>query len=142
MPTFTEQRARGHVVFEYATVGEVLEFVNRVREAGGADTIEALPLAVPKNPRQCLLARALNFECEVRSLSRYDDGAACWHMCLPYKTRDEIKALAEAAGLETYEEYIGADLSIVLPREIGNVARAFDKGEGWTYGYVVAGAVW
>lgn len=140
MPTFTELRLRPdggsvRVPCEYATVGEVLEFVNAMRQAGGAETIDQLPTGVPRDPRRCLLARALNFECEVRGLSRYADGTSCWHMLLTDKTNAEIEALAEAMGLETFEDYIGAAKSIILPREIGNVARAFDKGEGWTEEY-------
>jgi hypothetical protein len=138
-PTFQEFRAMiaRTITLEYATVGEVLEFVNRVREAGGAETIDRLPNAVPRDPERCLLARALNFDCEVRGYGRWPSGATIWHMVLPSKSAAEVAALAEALGLEhdSAPSRRGLDATIVLPEEIGNVARAFDLNEGWTRDY-------
>lgn len=52
-----------------AEENEVLEFVNKIRIAGGADVIDALFPSVKSDAQACLIARALNFNCSVNGAS-------------------------------------------------------------------------
>lgn len=105
-----------------ASFDEVLEFANAVREAGGANPIDALMPSEPQNSERCLIARNLNFSCEVDC----NDGA--WTMAVAdHEIRDRI---ASTLGLDLvgvndgeYDDY----RDIELPTAIGNVAHDFDQ---------------
>jgi hypothetical protein len=51
---------------EFATEAELLEFANKIREAGGANPLDALMPSTPSDSKACLIAQALNFSCVVR----------------------------------------------------------------------------
>lgn len=125
-------------VIERASFEELLDFANKVREAGGGNPLGALMPAVPEDESQCLIARNLNFNCAVGGLSGMKDAetgetidGSPWTMIL-----DEDEALArkisEALGLRLVSAVIrGSDPAViqwgvVLPPEIGQVAADFD----------------
>lgn len=127
--TFTSPRA---------TLEELLEFANKVREAGGGNPLDALMPAVPADASQCLIAKNLNFNCEVDKPFAGGDWAMNFHS--DRETRD---AVAEALGLEPRTtpdlpenmsppqraQYEDEDFSyyVMLPDEIGQVAEEFDE---------------
>ncbi len=98
-----------------ASFEEVLDFCNRVREAGGGDPIDALMPAIPRNSNACLLARNLNFDCSVRHL-----GNENWVMYV----NDPDVAVNIANALELSLSWSGR--GVRLPKKIGLVARDFD----------------
>jgi hypothetical protein len=114
--TFTSPRA---------TLEETLAFANAVREAGGGNPLDALMPAVPEDASQCLIAKNLNFNCQV------DTWGGDWVMHLKDEAlRDRI---AEKLGLSidniVETEHYQADYMVVLPPEIGKVAEDFDNWE-------------
>lgn len=121
----------------YATEDELLDFANKVREAGGADPIEALMPSKPKYARQCLIANALNFSCVVDSLAGGLLGKPrVWAMFLPEDLSDEQKRrIADAVGSPIEDSYKGP--CVRLPEHIGNAAAAFDEKthDGWVAKY-------
>lgn len=126
-----------------ASNDEILEFCNKVREAGGGKPLDALLPGIPEDSQSCLIANNLNFECTVggpageavtpedqRILNRAAAYAG-WFMSVSDKeVRDKI---AESLGLEkvdTHEPYEEGDdmwYSVLLPKKIGNVAANFDQ---------------
>ena len=111
-----------------ASLEEVREFANKVREAGGGNPLDALMPAVPSDASQCLIAKNLNFNCVVNNP---DGGNGPWMMHVD----DEkiARSIAEALELELiYDEGCGSPYDdpawgLVLPDEIGQVANDFDK---------------
>lgn len=102
-----------------ASVKEVIEFANKVRKAGGGNTIDALMPSLPESTDSCLIANALNFDCEIVPQNKewlmvVHDGEVGENIAkeldLPYYYSSEIC------------------VSITLPKEIGYVAKAFDSG--------------
>lgn len=134
-----------------ATEEELLEFVNKGRAAGGANILEALLPSTPSDRNNCLIANALNFNCEVDVIKYHDDiGETTWAMILPPNIgEDRAKSIAEALECElsvvrsVYEvglgytdtpcefDYPNAEVRIILPRHIGNAAAAFDAEEAF-----------
>lgn len=105
----------------------LLEFANKVREAGGGTPLSALMPSVPQNHQQCLIARALNFSCAVGpeqgiDVERFPSGAIRWVMRV--SSEEKTIEIAKSAGLDLRFE--GLNLVLLLPEEIGNAARAFD----------------
>ncbi len=103
-----------------ATIAEVLDFANAVRKAGGGNPLDALMPAVPEDPTQCLIARNLNFNCEVNGApGSFAKGA--WAMSVD---DPEVAAkIAQALDLK------GGEYHVVLPAAIGQVAADFDATE-------------
>ena len=108
-----------------AEISEVVKFANAVREAGGGNLIDGLMPSTPQEPSSCLIANALNFDCEVNT----NDGE--WYM----ETDGEVGVkIAETLGLtfyggeqeDEYDDY-RTTCEIALPGEIGAVAEAFDS---------------
>jgi hypothetical protein len=126
---------------ERATFEELLEFANKVREAGGGNPLDALMPAVPEDPQQCLIAKNLNFNCHVMPLDV--DGNAPWCMILLNKDlRDRIadamglerttqKVMPMSVGISIYVAALQPDrievYAVVLPDRIGQVASDFDE---------------
>lgn len=109
-----------------ATREGLLEFCNRVREAGEAALLDQLLPGKPGNPRACLIARNLNFECTVNGISHSRGGG--WGMS---STNPLLKTIAEKLGLCLFEDpgLIGdAFYTMALPPEIGAAAAVFDSG--------------
>ena len=123
----------------HASLEETLAFCNKVREAGGADPLEALMPSIPQNENSCLIARNLNFDCEVSGgaypdaenrwgkEALWEDGTDKWFMFVDdVETRYRI---ANYLGLKIETLQDGWDEireGITLPKEIGNVAAEFD----------------
>jgi hypothetical protein len=116
-----------------ASIEQVVNFANAVREAGGGSLIEELLPSVPEEPNSCLVANALNFDCDVNS------HAGVWYMEI-YESEKGID-IAEQLDLEydapKYLDYVDDETGkehyayeggceIYLPEEIGLVAEAFD----------------
>lgn len=125
-----------------ATEQETLDFANRLRSAGAADTLDALMPSTPEDVDSCLIANACNFKCAV--FGAPNDGER-WAMHFPKNTpHARIRALAAAVGCEVEEVLDSLDLesysrlALVLPEAIGNVAAAFDYGAGWPAKYIAA----
>lgn len=99
-----------------ATLPELIEFANQIREAGGGNPLFALMPAVPQDASQCLIAKNLNFNCRV---SGYQGR---WAMWTDEATADRI---ADAMGLERV--YVLTEHGVILPEAIGQVATDFDR---------------
>lgn len=131
-----------------ATERELLNFANRVRDAGGADFLKKLLPAYPEQSTECLIARALNFHCEItpwapcnpdRDNGRFSDGSEKWIM-IPHHGNTEqsekkarelapkisLRLLKQRTSMRADDEPIKYGLQ--LPRHIGNAAEAFDLG--------------
>lgn len=113
-----------------ATFDQLLAFANKVREAGGGNPLDALMPSVPQDASQCLIARNLNFNCEVSGADR--DGR--WYMNI--EDPATVEAIAEKLDLEIRYghqwiegQYTEVARSLLLPVEIGNVARDFDEAQ-------------
>lgn len=151
---------KNHSGREYpiATETELIEFCNKVREAGGADPISALFPSTPDEPESCLIARALNFSCEVNGpydaaawadklkddkklqkliqhaaggrFTYKDTQESIWVMLVQHGNHEDsaekAKEVAEKLGLHYVID------EILLPREIGNSAQAFDNELAFT----------
>lgn len=115
---------------ERATLEELKEFANAVREAGGGNPIDALMPAVPEDSSQCLIARNLNFNCVVEPAYRLGLGDK-WIMAVD--SREVRNKIAEKLRLRrlnlisnsSWEEV--PRYAVVLPNPIAQVARDFDK---------------
>lgn len=118
------------VEVDVATEAELLEFANKVREAGGANILEALLPSKKGMPSTCLIANALNFSCQVKGYhdnnrERHEDGSYLWGMFLPPNmTGAEGRKIADKLDLR----YRRHKHMIELPIHIGNAAQAFDAG--------------
>lgn len=124
-----------------ATEEELLDFANKVRQAGGAAVLEALLPSLQSDSQQCLIANALNFGCEVDVPDidndiRYRDGSLKWVMHFPetmseYDRRRIIDAVPGRA-IRCWDNSPFYDkstvLALLLPKHIGNAAAAFDHG--------------
>ena len=116
---------------ERASLDELLEFANKVREAGGGAVLHALMPAVPEDPKACLVAANLNFNCWVQHSVRHNR----WAM---FVEDEELAArIADAIGEPYLDEAIQDDAysltgpkidawAIRLPERIGLVAEDFD----------------
>lgn len=139
---------------ERASLQELLDFANKVRAAGGGNLLDALMPATPLDPQKCLIAKNLNFNCEVKNASiscilggaideevvrewlKSNTNDDYWGMFIDDKeTRDKIAdalnllAFDSSEGkynLATCEEYQKQWFCIVLPESIGQVASDFD----------------
>jgi hypothetical protein len=137
---------------ERASLEELKEFANTVREAGGGNPLDALMPAVPQDVSRCLIARNLNFNCTVGAV--LVERRNQWVMAV---TDPEIRdRIAEKLNLEVIDAYdiaghYNSDLHIddanqeipvygvLLPERIGQVAEDFDNA--WTYADVTQGRV-
>lgn len=131
MPTFVQEGKK----IPYATEEEVLDFCNKVREAGGGESLSALLPGRIGSGSACLIAKSLNFDCEVWPHELKQNGEfEYWYMHFRRSQKDAgvVNRLAEALDLEiTY-----AGKAVKLPRLIGNAAHAFDCAKrGWTVKY-------
>jgi hypothetical protein len=122
-----------------ATEQELLDFVNRGREAGGANVLEALLPSVPQDHNSCLIANGLNFSCSV-----YGNivAASGWAMYLPQNMPyEQARAVADALECPLWSRASGIweeatsstwpqarATCIPLPEHIGSAAAAFDEG--------------
>lgn len=134
-----------------ATVDELIEFVNKIREAGGADVIEALFPSVMGDEEACLIAKALNFQCSVGGSehhrewamlsaditydhknysSRWLSGNYVWVMKIHHGAH--IDSIVKAKEIAGKLELPCIDNELLLPEVIGNSALAFDKGVAFT----------
>jgi hypothetical protein len=124
---------------ERASLEEVLEFANKVREAGGGNPLDALMPAIPEDPSACLIAKNLNFKCRVET-----DEADQWIMVVD--SPELAGKIASTLGLDFYTQtvweyegrfyhtrhggYVETKVErpvIVLPERIGQVASDFDE---------------
>lgn len=111
---------------ERASLDEVLEFANRVREAGAGNPLTALMPAVPTASSQCLVAKNLNFNCRVAADADTDEA---WFM----EVADEglAREIGKQLNLNVYKAgatWAGVgEWRITLPEAIGSVASDFDK---------------
>jgi hypothetical protein len=124
------------LIKERATLSELREFCNVVREAGAANPLDAILEAIPEETSQCLIARNLNFSCLVSGVELdineqeelkekwgcEIDSDCLWSMSV--KDEELAKKIAEAINSIYLED--GPNWEIVLPRKIGNVANNFD----------------
>lgn len=110
-----------------ATLDELHEFANKVREAGGGNPIDALLPSVPQDSTQCLIAKNLNFNCHVDTTRVY--GRSYWVMWVEDRVlRDriarELNKLKVNSTVRLLEE---GQYGVVLPDHIGKVASDFDN---------------
>jgi hypothetical protein len=119
----------------FADKEELLSFCNEVREAGGnvqaANLLTSLLPSNPNEPSSCLVANALNFECEVdgyggpqsKAFDATNEDSQQWAM---RTTFDIAEAIHAKMGLPVAHKSLGS--FVLLPERIGNAARAFDEG--------------
>jgi hypothetical protein len=107
-----------------ASFEELMEFANKVRNAGGGNPLDALMPAVPQDPNQCLIAKNLNFNCQVNGSDAYPGDWCMW--VDDRATRDKIAA---TLNLPTEDRSARNDTSfgVRLPADIGQVATDFDN---------------
>lgn len=122
-------KSRVRIDTERATEEELLEFANEVRKAGAAEPLDALIPSVRNQASACLIARALNFQSEVDhnvlENGNFEDGSPRWHM---RTNKEAAQKIHEQTGLE-----LDARGRVLLPKEIGNAADAFDQGLAFTH---------
>lgn len=122
---------------------ELLKFANAVREAGGANPLEALMPAVPQESEQCLIALNLNFDCKVEGTSdqaeelgleefgeAFEDTSSSngWSMYIGGPRAKKIaRAIRKKLGLKFVEREESTEIEIPLPPEIGQAAADFDR---------------
>lgn len=123
-----------------ATFEELLEFANKVREAGGGNPLDALMPAVPSSSSRCLIAKNLNFNCTVGSVQAKSSD----HWVMAVTTKEIRDKIADALNLETIDtvdwgykyglpddpdgSYNKIDVyGVILPDNIGQVAAEFDS---------------
>lgn len=112
---------------ETASLETVLEFCNDVRDAGGANPLDALLPAVPQDSKKCLIARNLNFSCSVMpeprvisSVTEYD-----WYMeCYPSVVTKVLTELSDKWDVRPFKARIDR---FYIPPEIAKVAMEFDE---------------
>jgi hypothetical protein len=120
---------------EVATPAEIFDFCNRVRELGGGELLEALIPGRPGYAGSCLIARNLNFSCDVARCDAEEwetstgeglRGQYQWSMYVD--NRQTAVRVAEGMGLEwrLTREFSYPVYEIRLPLHIGNAAFAFD----------------
>lgn len=111
---------------EPASIEKVLEFCNAVREAGGANPLDALLPSVPAESDSCLIARNLNFSCTVTPIGHHLNPNK-WIMLIEDEdTFDEIfDNLVEKGILSEQAKYDSN--SFYLPPDIAKVAIIFDE---------------
>jgi hypothetical protein len=147
-----------------ATEEQTLAFCNAVREAGGAGTLGALLPSFPSDASACLIAKGLNFGCEVKpyegpaeeyadedeptigTLKRELDYLLDPWVMVPEVDDGAVFAIADAVECRTVRTD-GGYLGVVLPEHIANVARCFDETERgdtprehWVWKYAPRGA--
>lgn len=107
-------------IAERASIKEIIEFANVVRKAGGGKVIGELMPSFPQDSDSCLIANALNFDCRVDEYYGKD-----WAMRV-YEEELAIK-IANAIDSEYFFDSEANNFAIILPYEIGMVAKAFDS---------------
>lgn len=140
---------------EVATEEELLAFANKVRQAGGANVLEALLPSTPNQMKTCLIANALNFGCQIEPVennlpgsdvrTKWSDGTLVWGMRFPDKMNHEDRQkICKAVGcklavIDEHEDWDSDDEDatvlvhgMLLPKPIGNAADAFDQGVAFT----------
>lgn len=122
-----------------ASFDELLEFANKVRKAGGGNPLDALMPAVPQSAKQCLIAKNLNFNCEVDTLVETQH-AGDWVMKLEdTEIADKIATALDLERLDLdiddydYDDEYDLNHLVILPPEIGQVAADFDH---WSDSFV------
>lgn len=128
---------------------ELIEFCNKVREAGGGKPLDALLPGIPMDSKACLIANNLNFHCQVggcvgdgvtpadQNLISKVASEEGWFMSVTDRTtRDKIAAALDLKTCDSIEEEYDWDkqktvrtewFSVLLPKKIGNVAHNFDE---------------
>lgn len=135
---------RDPTIVPCATEEELLAFANKLRAAGHAEPLESLMPSTPGNSSSCLIANACNFSSAVRPSALASHGIdyressdsrefPCWLLSFPRNMGlPRAQAVADAVDLplRTAMDWDGTDAYyyIILPREIGNAAHAFDDG--------------
>jgi len=96
---------------------ELFEFANAIREAGGGNSLDALLPGEPSDSSKCLIARNLNFGCEIR----WDERVDLWYIKIP-KGAEIIDKLVDRLGLGRRSK-----VSVWLPEGVGEYANDFDR---------------
>lgn len=126
------------MIKERASLSELREFCNKVREAGGANPLDAILEAIPEEANECLIARNLNFSCKVQGVELEDVEIMDWQS--KYDTSDDepwgmfvdseklAHSICEATGCDYVDQSVTKPLfAVILPPMIGNFANNFDE---------------
>lgn len=137
---------------ELASVEELKDYCNKVREAGGGNPLDALLPAIPQEANECLIALNLNFSCEVDGVPKHEAGFyygsltgleiwneyseqlgypeladSVWHMQLyDENIAKKIATNLELPIVEPKDDNAGP-WRILLPARIGLIAQSFDE---------------
>jgi hypothetical protein len=121
---------------------EILKFVNKVRDIGQADILDALLPSVPQDSQSCLIARNMNFQCtvspdegltrsnlhdEVKDKNHYHKGEKVWTVTIPDLLRgeeivealdfDEVTTIQPDSDGTIADYWEGTDLEDACPEE-------------------------
>lgn len=126
MPKF---HAAPGIIHEYAQEQEVLDFARALREAGNADTLDALMPSQQNNSESCLIANALNFKSAVLPLrddpsqgifsvppAAFDDQSVQWVMVLPNDV--DATKLGAAVGCDVIEVFYEGRQQLAFNRDV------------------------
>lgn len=133
-------------VSERASLEQVREFCNTVRKAGAANPLDALLEAVPQESNACLIAKNLNFSCQVGGpTSHLDDysyevrkrlgftpperfaAEEVWAMIVEDQVLADKISEAIQSEYKTINTRYGNKYEILLPYKLGLVAAAYDR---------------
>lgn len=122
MPTPTLD-INGHEVPVKDALTKLLNLANDFRAALGGQRLAALPSSVRRDPRRCIIANALNFDCSICP-GAHDSGRA-W-----FKTREQAErflTLTEQTAVPEQEQN-SSEWVVPLPPALNAIAQAFDEG--------------
>lgn len=126
---------------------EVLDFCNRVRQAGGANILNDLLPGIPLDSSACLIAHNLNFDCEITPQGGSHSDYNGWVMKIRGSEAEEIEQIANDISNEMDMAIVNEGISfsgsrffhLKLPSELAEVAAKFDNVwegyEGYCQGF-------
>lgn len=103
------------------TIAHAVNVANSLREAFGEEKIDDLPPSMPGKPRDCVLAKAFNFDCVIATAANDN-----WKAYFGKSGEAQAKKLAEM--LPSTLKILHNGFAVELPQEIGEIAIVFDRG--------------
>lgn len=106
-----------------ALLAKLLNLANDLRRSFAAEPLEELPKSRPQIPQACVIANALNFNCQVLPRRR---GVGC----VLFEKREHAERFIELTGQDARPWPSGhGEFEAPLTPELNEIARAFDRGD-------------